>query len=334
MRLSGCGKSVTSLSIMKLLARNSKISNGEILLNGKDLLKEDKKGMRKIRGREVAMIFQEPMNSLNPCMRIEKQLTEAILLHNNFSKEEAHNRAFEVLKGLFTGDLGSSIKNGKTVVETIAPRLKPTIMLTFSSMIWAAIIGIAIGIIAAVFHGRILDYVGMIIAIAGISVPSFWLGLELIQLFSVSLGWLPTSGLETWKSYILPSLTMGAGIMAVLARFSRSSMLETMREDYVRTARAKGLSESLVVMRHAFKNSLIEIVTVAGLQIGGLLSGSVMAETVFSIPGLGRLLVDSIQMRDYKVVQALLLFFATEYILINLIVDVLYGVINPRVRYE
>ena len=238
------------------------------------------------------------------------------------------------MKGLFTGDLGSSIKNGKTVVETIAPRLKPTIMLTFSSMIWAAIIGIAIGIIAAVFHGRNLDYVGMIIAIAGISVPSFWLGLELIQLFSVSLGWLPTSGLETWKSYILPSLTMGAGIMAVLARFSRSSMLETMREDYVRTARAKGLSESLVVMRHAFKNSLIEIVTVAGLQIGGLLSGSVMAETVFSIPGLGRLLVDSIQMRDYKVVQALLLFFATEYILINLIVDVLYGVINPRVRYE
>ena len=226
------------------------------------------------------------------------------------------------------------VQYGKTVVETIAPRLKPTIMLTFSSMIWAAIIGIAIGIIAAVFHGRILDYVGMIIAIAGISVPSFWLGLELIQLFSVSLGWLPTSGLETWKSYILPSLTMGAGIMAVLARFSRSSMLETMREDYVRTARAKGLSESLVVMRHAFKNSLIEIVTVAGLQIGGLLSGSVMAETVFSIPGLGRLLVDSIQMRDYKVVQALLLFFATEYILINLIVDVLYGVINPRVRYE
>ena len=225
------------------------------------------------------------------------------------------------MKGLFTGDLGNSIKNGKTVAETIAPRLKPTIMLTF-------------GIIAAVFHGRILDYVGMIIAIAGISVPSFWLGLELIQLFSVSLGWLPTSGLETWKSYILPSLTMGAGIMAVLARFSRSSMLETMREDYVRTARAKGLSESLVVMRHAFKNSLIEIVTVAGLQIGGLLSGSVMAETVFSIPGLGRLLVDSIQMRDYKVVQALLLFFATEYILINLIVDVLYGVINPRVRYE
>ena len=240
----------------------------------------------------------------------------------------------QYMKGLVTGDLGDSIRNGKSVVETIAPRLKPTIMLTVSAMIWATIIGIALGIISAVFHGRILDYIGMIIAISGISVPSFWLGLELIQGFSVALNWLPTGGLDSWQSYILPSLTMGAGIMAILARFTRSSMLETMREDYVRTARAKGLKESLVVMRHAFKNSLIEIITVAGLQIGGLLSGSVMAETVFSIPGLGRLLVDSINFRDYKVVQALLLFFAAEYIFINLIVDVLYGVINPKVRYD
>ena len=240
----------------------------------------------------------------------------------------------QYMKGLVTGDLGDSIRNGKSVVETIAPRLKPTIMLTVSAMIWATIIGVALGIISAVFHGRILDYVGMIIAISGISVPRFWLGLELIQGFSVALNWLPTGGLDSWQSYILPSLTMGAGIMAILARFTRSSMLETMREDYVRTARAKGLKESLVVMRHAFKNSLIEIITVAGLQIGGLLSGSVMAETVFSIPGLGRLLVDSINFRDYKVVQALLLFFAAEYIFINLIVDVLYGVINPKVRYD
>ena len=240
----------------------------------------------------------------------------------------------QYMKGLVTGDLGDSIRNGKSVVETIAPRLKPTIMLTVSAMIWATIIGVALGIISAVFHGRILDYVGMIIAISGISVPSFWLGLELIQGFSVALNWLPTGGLDSWQSYILPSLTMGAGIMAILARFTRSSMLETMREDYVSTARAKGLKAPLVVMRHAFKNSLIEIITVAGLQIGGLLSGSVMAETVFSIPGLGRLLVDSINFRDYKVVQALLLFFAAEYIFINLIVDVLYGVINPKVRYD
>ncbi|MBU3839777.1 MAG: ABC transporter permease subunit [Candidatus Ruminococcus intestinipullorum] len=240
----------------------------------------------------------------------------------------------DYMKGLLTGDLGMSIKNGKTVVETIGPRLQPTLMLTLSSIAWAALIGISIGIISAVFQGKALDYIGMLIAISGISVPGFWLGLELIQGFSVGLGLLPTGGLDSWQSYILPSLTMGAGVMAVLARFTRSSMLETLREDYVRTARAKGLAENLVVMRHAFKNSSIDIITVTGLQIGGLLSGSVMAETVFSIPGLGRLLVDSINFRDYKVVQALLLFFAVEYIVINLIVDLLYGVINPKVRYE
>ena len=240
----------------------------------------------------------------------------------------------DYMKGLLTGDLGMSIKNGKTVVETIGPRLQPTLMLTLSSIAWAALIGISIGIISAVFQGKALDYIGMLIAISGISVPGFWLGLELIQGFSVGLGLLPTGGLDSWQSYILPSLTMGAGVMAVLARFTRSSMLETLREDYVRTARAKGLDENLVVMRHAFKNSSIDIITVTGLQIGGLLSGSVMAETVFSIPGLGRLLVDSINFRDYKVVQALLLFFAVEYIVINLIVDLLYGVINPKVRYE
>ncbi|PWJ48095.1 ABC transporter permease [Faecalicatena contorta] len=240
----------------------------------------------------------------------------------------------EYMKGLVTGDMGLSIRNGKTVEDTILPRLKPTILLTLSSAMWAIMIGIAIGVLAAVFHGKMADYLGMLIAIVGISVPGFWLGLQLIQMFSVSLGWLPTGGLDSWQSYVLPSLTMGSGVMAIMARFTRSSMLETMRADYVRTARAKGLIESLVVVRHGFKNSLIEIVTVAGLQIGGLLSGSVMAETVFSIPGLGRLLVDSINLRDYKVVQALLLFFALEYIVINLIVDLLYGVINPKVRYD
>lgn len=238
------------------------------------------------------------------------------------------------MKGLVTGNLGRSIKNGQTVVETIAPRFKPTIMLTISSMIWATLIGIGLGILSAVKKGKAMDYIGMVIAISGISLPAFWLGLELIQVFSVKLGMFPTGGLDGWKAYILPSLTMGAGIMAILARFTRSSMLETMREDYVRTARAKGLGEFPVVMKHAFKNSLIEIITVAGLQVGGLLSGSVLVETVFSIPGLGRLLVDSINFRDYKVVQALLLFFALEYIVINLIVDLLYGVINPKVRYD
>ena len=240
----------------------------------------------------------------------------------------------DYMKGLFTGDLGNSIKNGATVMDTIIPRFKPTILLTISSMIWSVIIGVGIGIVASVRRGKATDYLVMLIAISGISVPSFWLGLELIQLFAVNLRLLPTGGLDSIRSYILPSLTMGAGTMAILARFTRSSMLESLREDYVRTAIAKGLSGFLVTMRHAFKNSLIQVVTVTGLQIGGLLSGSVLVETVFSIPGLGRLLVDSINFRDYKVVQALLLFFSLEYIVINLIVDLLYGVLNPKVRYD
>ena len=240
----------------------------------------------------------------------------------------------DYMKGLFTGDLGDSIKNGATVADTIGSRFGATITLTFSSMIWAVIIGIGIGIVSVVKRGSPIDYLVMLIAISGISVPGFWLGLMLIQWFAVGLRLVPTQGLDTLSSYILPSITMGAGIMAILARFTRSSMLESLREDYVRTARAKGLNNFLVIMRHAFRNSLVEVVTVAGLQIGGLLSGSVLTETVFGIPGLGRLLVDSIEFRDYKVIQALLLFFSLEYIIINIIVDLLYGVLNPKIRYD
>ena len=156
----------------------------------------------------------------------------------------------------------------------------------------------------------------------------------LLYIFAVQLGWLPSGGLDSWKGFILPSFTMGCGIMAVLARYSRSSMLETLREDYVRTARAKGQKESMVMFAHAFRNSLIQVVTILGLQIGGLLSGSVLTETVFSIPGMGRLLTDSIQFRDYAVIQGLLMLFALQYVLINLIVDLLYGVINPKIRLD
>lgn len=238
------------------------------------------------------------------------------------------------MKGLLTLDLGNSIKNGATVWDTISPRMLPTIKLTLLAIVWSVLIGLLLGILAAVKRGKLLDYVSMVIAISGISAPSFWLGLMLIQLFSVKLGWFPVAGLSTWKSYILPSFTMGCGVMAIVARFTRSSMLENLKEDYIRTARAKGLGEALVILRHAFKNSLIQVVTVVGLQIGGLLTGSVMVETVFAVNGLGRLLVDSIGNRDYKVVQALLMFFSVEYILINLIVDLLYGVLNPKIRYD
>ncbi|GIP22879.1 MULTISPECIES: ABC transporter permease subunit [Paenibacillus] len=234
---------------------------------------------------------------------------------------------------LLHGDLGTSLRSGLPVSDMLMSRLTPTLILTFMSLGWALIIGLLIGTLSAVNRNKWPDYVGMLTAISGISVPGFWLGLVLIQIFSVQLGWFPTGGVDSWKSYILPSITLGAGIMSMLARFSRSSMLETMREDYIRTGRSKGLREVIVVGRHALRNSLIQVVTVAGLQFGFLLGGSVMVETVFSIPGLGRLLVDSISFRDYTVIQALLLLFATQFILINLIVDLLYGVLNPKIRY-
>ncbi len=240
---------------------------------------------------------------------------------------------FHYMGKLLHGDLGSSLRSGLPVSDMLMSRLMPTLILTFLSLGWALIIGLLIGTVSAVNRNRWPDYVGMLTAISGISIPGFWLGLVLIQIFSVQLGWFPTGGVDSWKSYILPSLTLGAGIMSMLARFSRSSMLETMREDYIRTGRSKGLREFIVVGRHALRNSLIQVVTVAGLQFGFLLGGSVMVETVFSIPGLGRLLVDSISFRDYTVIQALLLLFATQFILINLIVDMLYGVLNPKIRY-
>ncbi|MBM6777504.1 MULTISPECIES: ABC transporter permease [Collinsella] len=238
------------------------------------------------------------------------------------------------ITGIFQGDLGHSFTNNTSVAELLAPRLPITIYLTICSITWSVIIGIIIGVIAAINRGRALDLLGMLIAIAGISLPNFWLGLQLMQIFSVNLGIFPTGGLEDWRGYVLPSIAMGAGIMAILARVTRSSMIENLGKDYIRTARAKGLPEPRVIMVHAFKNSSIDIITVTALQIGALIAGSVVVESVFSIPGMGRLLVDSIGFRDYEVVQALILFFSFEYMVINLLADILYAVINPRVRYE
>ena len=238
------------------------------------------------------------------------------------------------MKGLFTGDLGRSLKSDTPVAELIVDRMQNTLKLVFAGILWAPVLGIFIGVISAIKRGKAQDHGCMLLAITGLSAPGFWLGLMGIQIFSVQLGWLPSGGLDSWTGYILPSFTMGCGIMAVLARYSRSSMLETLREDYVRTARAKGQKEFLVMFLHAFRNSLIQVITILGLQIGGLLSGSVLTETVFSIPGMGRLLVDSIAFRDYPVIQGLLMLFAFQYVIINLIVDLLYGVINPKIRYD
>ena len=241
---------------------------------------------------------------------------------------------FNYMGRLFKGDLGRSYKSGIPTAQLVGERMINTVKLVISAMIWAPVLGILFGVVSAVHRGKFADHLLMFIAILGLSAPGFWLGLMGIQAFSVQLGWLPVSGLNGWKGMILPSFVMGIGAMAELARYSRSSMLDVMREDYVRTARSKGQKESKVIFFHGFRNALIQIVTILGLQIGALLSGAVLTETVFSIPGIGRLLVDSIAFRDYPVIQALLMLFAFQYVVINLIVDVLYGVINPKIRLE
>ena len=237
-------------------------------------------------------------------------------------------------KKVAQGDLGTSLRTRRPVSTEIAERFMPTLLLTLTSMIWAVIFGMAIGISSAVFRNQWPDRLGMTIAVSGISFPAFALGMLLMQVFSVQLGWFPTVGADTWKHYILPSITLGAAVAAVMARFTRASFVEVIQEDFVRTARAKGLKERTVIFKHCLRNALIPVVTMMGLQFGFLLGGSIVVEAVFNWPGLGRLLVDAVTMRDYPVIQALVLLFSLEFILINLVVDVLYGYINPTIRYK
>ena len=236
--------------------------------------------------------------------------------------------------GAVVGDFGRSIRTRRPVSAEIAERFAPTFWLTVTSMAWASAFGLAVGVVCAVWRNRWPDRLGMGAAVSGVSLPSFALGLVLMQVFSVRLGWLPTVGADTWKHYVLPSVTLGAGVAAVIARFARGALVDVLQDDYVRTARAKGLSEPAVVGRHALRNALIPVVTMTGLQFGFLLGGSIVVETVFNWPGLGRLLVESVDARDYPVLQALVLLFSVEFLLINLVVDVLYGLINPVIRYR
>ncbi|EBV4962065.1 glutathione ABC transporter permease GsiC [Salmonella enterica] len=231
-------------------------------------------------------------------------------------------------------DFGTSMVSRRPVSEEIASRFLPTLWLTITSMIWAVLFGMAIGIAAAVWRNRWPDRLGMTLAVTGISFPAFALGMLLMQIFSVDLGWLPTVGADSWQHYILPSLTLGAAVASVMARFTRSSFVDVLSEDYMRTARAKGVSETWVVLKHGLRNAMIPVVTMMGLQFGFLLGGSIVVEKVFNWPGLGRLLVDSVDMRDYPVIQAEVLLFSLEFILINLVVDVLYAAINPAIRYK
>jgi glutathione transport system permease protein len=218
-------------------------------------------------------------------------------------------------------DFGQSLRTKRPVSTEIAERFMPTLLLTVASMAWSVLFGMAIGIASAVYRNRWPDRLGMALAVSGISFPAFALGMLLMEIFSVYLGWLPTVGAESWRHYILPSITLGAAVAAVMARFTRASFIE-------------GLSERVVIFKHCLRNALIPVVTMMGLQFGFLLGGSIVVETVFNWPGVGRLLIDAVGMRDYPVIQALVLLFSLEFILINLVVDLLYGFINPTIRYR
>ena len=238
------------------------------------------------------------------------------------------------LRNVVRGDLGRSLFNGAPVVEELAQRFPRTVRLALASMAVASLIGIPAGILAATRRSTWVDTAVMLVALAGVSVPVFWLGLNLILLFSVRLQWLPSFGYETWRHLVLPSLTLGAASTAIVARMTRSAMLEVLGQDYVRTARAKGLAERVVVNRHALRNALIPVVTVLGLQLGTLLSGAVLTETVFAWPGIGRLLVEAVLARDYPIIQGATLLIAATFVVLNVAVDVLYGLLDPRIRYE
>lgn len=237
------------------------------------------------------------------------------------------------LARLVQGDLGRSVVTGEPVAREIAARFPATVQLAVASTLLATATGVAAGVVSATRPYSWLDYLVMTVALAGISLPVFWLGLMLMLLFSVHLRWLPAGGYGTPAHLVLPTVTLAAFSVAIIARMTRSSLLEVLHQDYVRTAWAKGLGARAVVLRHALKNALIPVVTVIGLQFGSLLGGAILTETVFAWPGMGRLLVGAIVARDYPVVQGAVLVFAALFTLVNLAVDVLYAYVDPRIHY-
>lgn len=247
---------------------------------------------------------------------------------------------FYWLGNALRGDLGVSLRTQEPVLKLIATKLPVTLELTLLSMIIALAIGISMGVLAAVRKGTWVDYSANVIALSGISIPNFWLGVLLILLFSVKLKWLPASGYvpfseDPWqnlKTMLLPSLVLGTGLSAVLMRHTRAAMIAIMKSDYIRTARAKGLLSRKVILKHALRNALVPIVTLTTLLFGELLGGAVLTEQIFTIPGFGKMIVDSVFNRDYAVVQGVVMVVAVGFLLLNLLADVLYVLINPRMR--
>ena len=238
------------------------------------------------------------------------------------------------LRGLASGDLGRSFRTGQPVLSMIAERMAATIELALAAMLVALVVALPLGVIAAVRRGRASDHAAMAFALAGISIPNFWLGPLLAIGFAVELGWLPVSGRGGVASLVLPAVSLGLALAAILARMTRASLIDELHQLYVRAAQARGVSRARAVLGHAFRNSLIPLVTILALQFGAVLTGSVITETIFAWPGVGRLLVQSIGFRDYPLVQGCILLIAITYLSVNLLTDLLYGVIDPRIRLE
>jgi ABC-type dipeptide/oligopeptide/nickel transport system permease component len=234
---------------------------------------------------------------------------------------------------LARGDLGTSYRSKRAVTTEIRQRIPNTAKLAGASLLITVVVGVVSGVVAATHKGSVIDLASMFIATIAVSVPGFWFGLMLILFFSVRLGWLPVSGADSWKHLILPAATLGLRSSAVLARVTRSTMLDVLSQDYVRTARAKGLRESAVTYRHALRNATIPIATLVGLELGGLLAGTFIVETVFAYPGIGLLGVQALQQRDFPMIQGVVLVTAVVYVFANLLVDLLYSVLDPRIRY-
>jgi peptide/nickel transport system permease protein len=240
----------------------------------------------------------------------------------------------DFLAGLLRGDLGTSFRYGTPVAAEIYQRLGPTMTLAFVAMAVAIAIAVPLGVIGALFRGTWIDHGAMTLSLAGIAMPNFWLGPILAMVFAVGLGWLPVSGAGTWRHIVLPALTLGAALSAMTARMTRASLADELRELYVRAARARGLSQARAVVHHALRNSLIPVVTILGLQLGAVLTGTIITETIFAWPGVGRLLIQAINFRDYPLVQGCILLIAMTYVTMNLVVDVLYAWLDPRIRHQ
>lgn len=243
-------------------------------------------------------------------------------------------RYMRYIKKMIQGDLGVSYISKRSVMKTYLERLPNTLLLASVTMLVAILISIPLGIIAAVHQNSIKDTVSMILALLGLSIPNFWLGLLLIILFSLKLKWLPSGGINGLKSIILPALTVGLGLAALMTRTTRSSMLDVIRQDYLRTARSKGVAEKKVIYKHALKNALIPIITIFGIQFSNVLGGSVLAETVFSWPGVGRLVVDAINQRDIPMVTGALVMTTMLVSIVNLLVDIIYAYVDPRIKAQ